>query len=110
MATTGIPPGITAEQRELLLFDALRVALGIVHGAEREQVQQSLRTAGLIHHLAADGCENWIWPGSEPLGACRHGYPFRPKEVGVARSTDEARGSSLGPCQHSLAYGKETSK
>jgi hypothetical protein len=33
---------ISEERRELLCFDALRVALGFVHGLEREQVRMSL--------------------------------------------------------------------
>lgn len=71
---------ISDERRELLCFDALRVALGFVHGLEREAVRRSLRDAGMLPHQAADGCESWHWPGHAPLGPCLHGFAFREEE------------------------------
>ena len=68
---------ISDERRELLLFDALRVGLGYVHGWEREEVRRSLREAGMQRHHAADGCESWHWPGHAPVGPCQHGFAYR---------------------------------
>ena len=67
---------ISDERRELLCFDAIRVALGYVHGLEREQVRHSLREAGMRPHQATDGCESWHWPGHAPSGPCVHGFVF----------------------------------
>lgn len=67
---------IRDERRELLLFDALRVGLGFVHGLEREQIRHSLRAAGMIPHQATDGCESWHWPGYAPTGPCQHGFDY----------------------------------
>jgi hypothetical protein len=64
---------LTEEQRELLVFDALRVSLGYVHGIEREQVCRSLCDAGMVLHRAPDGCESWHKSGSHPPAACPHG-------------------------------------
>ncbi len=66
----------TVEQRELLLFDALRVSLGLVHGSEREEVRRSLRAAGMRPHSASDGCESWHWPGGGPPECCQHGFEY----------------------------------
>ena len=67
---------VSAERRELLLFDALRVGLGYVHGREREEIRRALREAGMQAHHAADGCESWHWPGHAPVGPCQHGLPY----------------------------------
>ena len=68
---------VTDERRELLVLDAVRVALGFVHGLEREQVRESLRAAGMILHQAADGCESWHWPRLAPNGPCPHGFDYK---------------------------------
>lgn len=73
-------PGISDERRELLVFDALRVGLGFVHGLEREEVRRTLRASGMIRHEAADGCESWHWPGRAPVGPCLHGFAYNEGE------------------------------